>query len=399
MIKVSIIIPIYNVDKYLRRCIESVMAQTLKDIQIICVDDGSKDTCGAICDEYSKRDNRIIVIHKENGGLVTARKAGLNIASGKYIGFVDGDDWIEPELYEHMYNLAEEHQVSFVETGVIDSLDNGQKKRVSNFNEGCYKGDEYEKFIIPKLISFGEFYRYGIMPYLWNKLYRAELVKECYMKIGNKNYMCEDAACSYPYAIRGGSVYISHKCLYHYRVVNNSMKRTINEKVYEILFEQYKLIKQTIQVSKYKESLIKQLDCFMVYILLWNCPCVFDDLSSGEILFPFGGISKDDKIVIYGAGAAGIHIYDYLVNVVGVNVIMWVDKNYEHIKKEWEVKSPECIGEVIYDKVIVGIFRGNVVEEVKKWLEDNGVEKEKICWIQERYIKNPTILLDKIAVS
>ena len=130
MIKVSVIIPIYNVDKYLRRYIESVMAQTLKDIQIICVDDGSKDTSGAICDEYSKRDNRIIVIHKENAGLVTASKAGLNIASGKYIGFVDGDDWIEPELYEHMYNLAEEHQVSFVQTGVIDSLDNGQKKSI-----------------------------------------------------------------------------------------------------------------------------------------------------------------------------------------------------------------------------------------------------------------------------
>lgn len=399
MIKVSVIIPIYNVEKYLRKCIESVIAQTLEDIQIICVDDGSKDNCGKICDEYAKKDKRVTVIHKENGGLVTARKAGLNAAAGKYIGFVDGDDWVEPDLYEHMYNLAEEHQVSFVETGVIDSSDSGYKTRISNFNEGCYKGEDYEKHIIPRVMCFGEFYRFGVMPYVWNKLYRAELVKECYEKIGDKNSMIEDAACSYPYAVRGGSVYISHKCLYHYRVVGNSMKRTVNNSVYDVLRQQYHLIKEAYENSQYRECLIKQLEYYMVYILIWNCPQVFDDLSNGEILIPFGGISKQEKIVLYGAGAAGIHFYDYLTNTAGADIILWVDSNYEYMDSELGVKSPECIKTTEYDKVIVAIFKENAVESVKKWLEDNGVFKDKICWMHEKYLENPALLLDKIGLA
>ena len=100
--QISIIVPIYNVEKYVRQCIESIINQTYKNIQIILVDDGSTDTSGLICDEYASIDDRIEVIHKKNGGLDSARKAGIAIASGKYVGYVDGDDWIEPFMYERM---------------------------------------------------------------------------------------------------------------------------------------------------------------------------------------------------------------------------------------------------------------------------------------------------------
>lgn len=98
---ISIIVPVYNVEKYLERCIESIVNQTYKDIEIILVDDGSPDNCSVICDRYAEKDNRIKVIHKQNGGLINARKSGLEIAQGDYIGFVDSDDWIEPEMYEY----------------------------------------------------------------------------------------------------------------------------------------------------------------------------------------------------------------------------------------------------------------------------------------------------------
>ena len=99
MCRVSVIVPVYKVEPYLRECVESVMAQTLTDIEIILVDDGSPDNCGAICDEYAAKDTRITVIHKENGGLSDARNVGLDIATGEYIGFVDSDDWIYPKMY------------------------------------------------------------------------------------------------------------------------------------------------------------------------------------------------------------------------------------------------------------------------------------------------------------
>ena len=108
--RVTVIIPIYNTEKYLRKCLESVMNQTLRDIEIICVDDGSTDGSGAICDEYAERDCRIRVIHKENGGVSSARNAGLAASSGDWIGWVDSDDWIEPDMFEYLLENALEQE-------------------------------------------------------------------------------------------------------------------------------------------------------------------------------------------------------------------------------------------------------------------------------------------------
>ena len=115
--KVSIIVPIYNVEKYLSKCIESILSQTYKNIEIILVDDGSPDNSPQICDEYAKKDDRIIVIHKANGGVSLARNAGIDIATGKYIGFVDPDDYIENNMYELMMNKIEEYQANIVICG------------------------------------------------------------------------------------------------------------------------------------------------------------------------------------------------------------------------------------------------------------------------------------------
>ena len=104
MILVSIIVPVYNVEKYLERCLDSLINQTLKDIEIILVDDGSTDDSGNICDKYAKKDKRIKVIHKENGGLSDARNIGLSIANGRYLQFVDSDDFIHKQMIEILYN-------------------------------------------------------------------------------------------------------------------------------------------------------------------------------------------------------------------------------------------------------------------------------------------------------
>lgn len=106
-VKISIIVPVFNVAPYIEKCIESIRNQTLSEIEIILVDDGSTDQSGTICDEFGKKDSRILVLHKENGGLSSARNIGIAAATGKYIGFVDGDDWIATEMYQELYELAE----------------------------------------------------------------------------------------------------------------------------------------------------------------------------------------------------------------------------------------------------------------------------------------------------
>ena len=115
---ISIIVPVYNVEKYLRRCIDSILCQTYQDLEIILVDDGSMDKCGEICDEYRMMDQRIIVLHQKNAGQSAARNAGLDIASGEFIGFVDSDDWIEPEMYEKLFQMMQDEDCDLVECGV-----------------------------------------------------------------------------------------------------------------------------------------------------------------------------------------------------------------------------------------------------------------------------------------
>ena len=111
----SIIVPVYNVEKYIERCIKSILNQSFTNFELILVDDGSPDNCGKICDEYKKKDSRIKVIHKKNGGLSDARNAGLNIATGKYIGFVDSDDIIHPQMYEKLFNCINKYNSDIVQ--------------------------------------------------------------------------------------------------------------------------------------------------------------------------------------------------------------------------------------------------------------------------------------------
>lgn len=114
MPELSIIVPVYKVEKYLPKCIDSILAQTFRDFELILIDDGSPDNCGAICDEYAARDSRIKVIHQANAGVSAARNAGLDIASGTYLGFVDSDDWIEPEMYGDLVAVAQQEKADVV---------------------------------------------------------------------------------------------------------------------------------------------------------------------------------------------------------------------------------------------------------------------------------------------
>ena len=113
-ILISVIVPVYNVEEYLPRCVDSLLSQTYEKLEIILVDDGTKDASDKICDAYAARDPRVKVIHKENGGLSSARNAGIDIASGEYLAFVDSDDWIEPDTYAHMLGIALKYGVKRV---------------------------------------------------------------------------------------------------------------------------------------------------------------------------------------------------------------------------------------------------------------------------------------------
>ena len=124
---ISIIVPVYNIEEYLPRCIESILRQTYTNLQLVLVDDGSKDRSGALCDEYAKKDSRILVVHKENGGSSSARNRGIEVATGEYLGFVDSDDYVEPDMYGKMVTAILENGCNIVQVARDEKDERGNK--------------------------------------------------------------------------------------------------------------------------------------------------------------------------------------------------------------------------------------------------------------------------------
>jgi len=164
---ISVIVPVYKVEPYLRQCVDSILAQTYKNLEIILVDDGSPDRCPWICDDYEKKDKRIRVIHKENGGLSDARNEGLDIATGDYIGFVDSDDWITPDMYEHLMATILKYHADIAVCDYQES--NGKRTLATKSRSRQEKSYTVEEAFREVLLS-GE-----ISVTMWNKVYRRSL--------------------------------------------------------------------------------------------------------------------------------------------------------------------------------------------------------------------------------
>ena len=176
---VSVILPIYNVEKYLPKCIESILAQTYKNLEIILVDDGSPDNCGAICDEYAQKDNRIKVIHQKNSGVSAARNAGLAAATGEFIGFIDPDDFISPEMYEQMIETIKTANTDLCICGYdyVDENGNCDPKRPYFIKE---TETINQKEVINRFSDMPPTIRHGVV----NKLFKRELLKSLKFKEG-----------------------------------------------------------------------------------------------------------------------------------------------------------------------------------------------------------------------
>ena len=165
MPKISIIVPVYNVEKFLPKCLSSIVSQTFKDWECILIDDGSSDTSGKICDEYALLNEKITVIHQENKGVSEARNIGIKVSKGEYIGFVDSDDWIEPNTYEIAYNTAISEKADLVQfgfwanDGILDYLEYNQPEGLFNF---CNLRDELWHGVWSKLIKKSVIYENNI---------------------------------------------------------------------------------------------------------------------------------------------------------------------------------------------------------------------------------------------
>ena len=203
---ITVIVPIYKVEPYLDRCVESIVCQTYPNLEILLVDDGSPDACPALCDAWAARDPRVRVIHKPNGGLSDARNAGLAVATGEYIGFVDSDDWVEPRMYELLYDALTDTGADIAEA----ERDNFGEDRPATPWQGdkpaCATATAEEA--ISELMRDGRFRQT-----VWNKLYRRELLREQPFAVGKTN---EDEFWTYRIFGNARKLVKLDAALYHY---------------------------------------------------------------------------------------------------------------------------------------------------------------------------------------
>lgn len=200
---ISVIVPVYKVEAYLRQSIDSIINQTYQNLEIILVDDGSPDACGNICDEYATKDKRIKVFHKQNGGLSDARNYGVDRASGEYLSFVDSDDWIEPDMFEVLINVADDNMADLVNSGIFQ-----------NYSDKTVVLPEIEAKFVDSIDSVKALIKGNIGAVAWGKIYRKTCVSDIRFPRG---HVFEDYVTVYKFFLQADKVVSIAKPLYHYR--------------------------------------------------------------------------------------------------------------------------------------------------------------------------------------
>lgn len=257
---ISVIVPVYNVEQYLKKCVDSIINQTYLNIEILLVDDGSTDNSGKICDEIKKRDKRIKVIHKENGGLSDARNTGLDIFKGEYVTFVDSDDWINEEYISYLYGLIKKYNVELSVCEIINITDSGKilNKNLENLQEFTLD----EKEAVHELLK-SELFSTSVC----GKLYNRKIFLNRRFPIGK---LYEDIPVTYDILLKGVKLAFGARGLYYYLTRNNSIT-TIKFKpsrMDAIFFVEDAMEKVALKYPEFKEEI--NIRIFCAYFALLN---------------------------------------------------------------------------------------------------------------------------------
>lgn len=378
----SVVVPVYNVAPYLERCLNSIINQTYKNLEIILVDDGSSDGSSEICDMFERQDSRICVIHKSNGGLVSARKAGIVRAKGEYAAYVDSDDWIERDMYYQLVTHMLQNDADIVTSGVYRDYQDNTICEFDNVQAGVYDLEKIKAGILPLFMYTGNFYEAGINIHIYNKLFKRELLLKHQLKVDDTINVGEDAAVVYPYILNTNKMVILHKSYYHYCIRNNSIMAGgyRNELVGHRCI--YKIIRKQIEEYKgQKINLIIQLNYLMIYMLLLKEPQMIIGVNAEGTLIPFNNVKVKERLVLYGGGKFGSTLHRFIEEENLCEIVLWIDKA-ENISKgvENSIKLNDMEKES-YDKIVIAVLVKTVADQIQDELIAKGIEKDKIARI------------------
>lgn len=320
---VSIIIPVYNVEQYLDQCMETVLGQTYSNLDIILVDDGSKDKSSQMCDEYAAKDNRVQVLHKENGGLISAWTAGVKSALGDYLAFVDSDDWIEKNMIEELVKCSNGSSEIICSNYIIEKMEKQQSIKVKqSMKPGIYERVEIEKQLFSTMLGMEE---RRIHSSRCMKLISKELIVDNIQHVNNEVTMGEDLNIMFPAMLDANRIVVLEEgFFYHYRFVDASMVHKYNPKMNDKIHILGKALQQTIEKKisnpKEKNMLLEGLKkeyIFLLFIVLKN-----------ELRGPGKGVtSRIQKILNSAKQEMKLHEVDVQVSGKANQLLYFIWKN------------------------------------------------------------------------
>ncbi len=267
MHKLSIIVPVYNAEKTLYQCIESIIQQEYVDFELILIDDGSSDNSLAICNKYSAIDGRISVIHQNNSGLVKTRKKGVEVASGEYVGFIDSDDYIDSDMYSRLMKEGINHNPDIIIGGI--SIDYKTHNVISHnlISPGLYNSQAIKEQIIPQMLMKTGFFRYGIIPGVVVKIFKRDLIREALNNVYDNITIGEDIAITSYSIMYAKSISIISSAAYHYIQTEASMIRGYNPKRFDSIFLMYDCVNK-ITNQPYQMQLGTSFACILYSALV-----------------------------------------------------------------------------------------------------------------------------------
>lgn len=247
MPKISVIVPVYNSERYLHKCIDSILTQTFKEFELLLIDDGSKDNSGTICDEYAAKDSRVCVFHKENGGVSSARNLGLDNATGEWITFVDADDWLDNKYFDYLLNLTKESNELIISYPIYVYKDGNIKTPQYPCNNITQKN--FEDILIQNDLH--------LYTSPWGKLYSHDIIRRHKLRFCEQMHIGEDLLFLYSFILYAEDLHISSYTGYHYRFESEN---SLTKRVYSIESEKvgFENIKHILNLVKEKKQIKSQ---------------------------------------------------------------------------------------------------------------------------------------------
>lgn len=383
----SVIIPVYNAESYLDNCIQSLIAQSYSHLEIILVNDGSTDKSAELCEQYALKETRIKVIHQENGGQNSARKAGLDIATGEYITFADSDDWLDTDTYEKIIAAMQGKEFDLVCFDCF--MDRGTASQVlaSTIESGTYNRSGIISTIVPRMRwDFAEG-RVGVLATVWNKIFKKSLLTKTMEGMDYQMTLCEDAAIVYSYIFRAQRILITQLNGYHYVQREGSMWHSYSVSSFEQMLRYQKYMTQELArlsgeypditpavTAQFEEqqnqAIVRVLNNITRDVFGFSCNIV-------KWYPPYEQIPLNARIVLYGAGDVGQAYYLKFYGDPNYTIASWVDKKYQTKKG---VLPPESILEADYDIVLIAVESEMLANQIKENLVAMGVDAGKIVW-------------------